>query len=94
VNRYQIEARRHAREVAGELRWQGMTVPPLYVHMAGELEDLVGSGGYAAWVAANPNPARNGRSSGVGGMTRHGRPASAGRVARRRRLVPGPVLGR
>jgi len=94
VNRYQVEARRHAREVAGELRWRGMTVPPLYVHMAGELEDLVRSGGYAAWVAANPNPALTGRSSSVGDMTRHVRPASAGRVARRRRLVPGPALGR
>ena len=93
MNRYQIEARRHAREVAGEMRWQGMTVPPLYARMAGELEDLVRSGGYAAWVAANPNPALTGRPSGVGGMTRHARPAPAGRVARRR-LVLGPALGR
>ena len=89
-----LKARRHAREIVADMRWRGMTVPPLYAHMAGEFEDLVRSGGYATWVAANLNPALNGRSSGVGGMTRHVRPASAGRVARRRRLVPGPALGR
>jgi hypothetical protein len=108
VNGYQVEARRHAREVVGDLRWQGMTVPPLYARMAGEFEDLVRSGGYAAWVAANQQPALTGRPSRVGGVfvlaqpsrkgnarvTRQVRPVPAGRVARRRHLLPGPALGR
>ena len=48
---HQLKARRYAREVVGEMRWRGMTVPPLYARMAGEFEDLVRSGDYAAWVA-------------------------------------------
>jgi hypothetical protein len=88
VNGYQIEAGRHAREVVGDLRWQGMTVPPLYARMAGEFEDLVRSGGYAAWVAANQKPAWNGGVSRVGGVFALSQPI------RRRRLVPGPALGR
>jgi hypothetical protein len=108
VNGYAIEARRRAREVAGDLRWQGLPVPPLYARMAGEFEDLVRSGGYAAWVAANQRPALTGGPSRVGGvfvpsrlprngksrMTRHAGPVPAGRMARRRRLLPGSVLGR
>jgi hypothetical protein len=46
----QLKARRHAREIVGELRWRGMTVPPLYACMADEFEDLVRSGDYASWV--------------------------------------------
>jgi hypothetical protein len=53
VNSYQIKARRRARAVVGDMRWQGMTPPPLYARMAGEFEDLVRSGDYMAWVAAN-----------------------------------------
>ena len=52
-----LKARRHAREIVAELRWCGMTVPPLYARMANEFEDLVRSGDYAAWVAANQTPA-------------------------------------
>jgi hypothetical protein len=56
-----LKARRHAREIVAELRWCGMTVPPLYARMANEFEDLVRSGDYAAWVAANQTPALRGR---------------------------------
>ena len=108
MNGYQVEARRHAREVVGEMRWQGMTVPPLYARLAGEFEDLVCSGGYAAWVAAKQQPALTSGQSRVGGVfvpsrprrngnsrpTRHVRPVPAGRIARPRRPLPGPVLGR
>jgi hypothetical protein len=88
VNGYQIEARRRAREVVGDLRWQGMTVPPLYARMAAEFEGLVGSGDYAAWVAANQKPALAGGPSRVGGVFALSQPI------RRRRLLPGPALGR
>jgi hypothetical protein len=53
VNGGEVKARRHAREIAQDLRWQGITVPPLYGHMACEFQELVRSGEYAAWVAAN-----------------------------------------
>jgi len=36
----QLKARRHAREIIGEMRWRGMTVPPLYGRMADEFQDL------------------------------------------------------
>jgi hypothetical protein len=102
VNGYQIEARRRAREVVGDMRWQGMTVPPLYARMAGEFEDLVRTGGYAAWVAANRQPALTGRQSRPGGvfvtsrpprnrnslLLPHVHPVPAGRP---RRPLPGPV---
>ena len=83
MNGYQIEARRHAREVVGDMRWQGVTVPPLYVRMAGELEDLVRSDGYAAWVAAHQHHARAARPV---------RPAPAGHLARD--LLSNPAPGR
>jgi hypothetical protein len=57
VNRYEIKARRHARELVYDLRWQGISVPPIDAHMADEFQDLVRSGDYAAWVAANQQPA-------------------------------------
>jgi hypothetical protein len=53
VNGDEVEARRHAREIVQDLRWHGMTVPPLYGHMAHEFQELVRSGEYAGWVAAN-----------------------------------------
>jgi hypothetical protein len=53
-----LKARRHARETVAGLRWLGMTVPPLYARMADEFQDLVRSGDYAAWVAANQPPRR------------------------------------
>ena len=53
-----IKARRHAREIVGEMRRRGMTVPPLYARMAHEFEDLVQSGDYAAWVTAKQHPTR------------------------------------
>jgi hypothetical protein len=56
VNGYQIRARRHAREIVNDLRWRGMTVPPLYDRMAREFQELVRSGDYAAWVAASQKP--------------------------------------
>ena len=57
----ELKARRHAREIVGELRWRGMSVPALYARMADEFQDLVRSGDYAAWVAANQTPALLGR---------------------------------
>jgi hypothetical protein len=63
----QLKARRHAREILGEMRWRGMTVPPLYARMAGEFQDLVRSGDYAAWVTASQKPAVMDRRSHVAG---------------------------
>jgi hypothetical protein len=54
-----IKARRHAREIVYDMDWRGITVPPLYARMGGEFQDLVHSGEYAAWVAANQNPPRS-----------------------------------
>ena len=108
MNGYEIKARRHAREIVYNLRWQGIIVPPIYDHMADEFQDMVRSGGYAAWVAAYQKPVPFGgrprlngiavltQSSRSGGQraTRDAQPARAGRAARRRPLLPGPVPGR
>lgn len=51
VNGDQVRALRYAREVADDLHWRGMAVPPVYAGMAEEFRALVRSGGYAAWVA-------------------------------------------
>jgi CBS domain-containing protein len=53
----ELKARRHAREIVGELRWRGMSVPALYVRMADEFQDLVRSGDYDTWVTASQKPA-------------------------------------
>jgi len=53
VNGDEVKARRQAREIVQDLRWHGMTVPPLYSHRAWEFQELMRSGEYAAWVAAN-----------------------------------------
>ena len=63
----QLKARRHAREIVGEMRWRGMSVPALYVRMADEFQDLVRSGDYAAWVRASQKPAVMDRRSHVAG---------------------------
>jgi hypothetical protein len=103
-----IKARRHAREIVYDMDWRGITVPPLYARMGGEFQDLVRSGEYAAWVAANQKPAPFGGRPPLGGIsvltqpsrsgsqraTRHAQPARPGRVARRRHLLPGLVPGR
>jgi FAD/FMN-containing dehydrogenase len=52
VNGARVRALRYAREVVDDLRWRGMTVPPLYATMAEEFHALVRSGAYAAWVTA------------------------------------------
>ena len=52
VNGDRIQALRYAREVVSDLRWRGMTVPPIYTTMAEEFHALVRSGAYAAWVTA------------------------------------------
>ena len=52
MNGARIRALRHAREVVDDLRWRGMTVPPIYTSMAEEFQALVRSGAYAAWVAS------------------------------------------
>ena len=61
----ELKARRHAREIVGEMRWRGMSVPALYVGMADEFQDLVRSGDYAAWVTAIQKPAVMDRRSHV-----------------------------
>jgi hypothetical protein len=58
VNGDRIRALRHAREVVYDLRWRGMTVPPLYTSMAEEFQALVRSGAYAAWVASSEEASR------------------------------------
>jgi hypothetical protein len=52
VNGARIRALRYAREVVDDLRWRGMTVPPIYATMAEEFHAMVRSGAYAAWVTA------------------------------------------
>ena len=64
----ELKARRHAREIVADMRWCGMTVPPLYARMADEFEDLVRSGDYAPWVAANQTPVLTSGQSRVGGV--------------------------
>ena len=58
MNGYEVKARRHARQIVQEMRWHGMTVPPLYAHMACEFQETVRSGEYAGWVA-RPQPSRS-----------------------------------
>jgi hypothetical protein len=79
----QIKARRLAREIVQDLRWQGGTMPPLYTRMAREFQELVASGDYAAWVASGPRTAapRDRR------VTRHARQTRAGPFAARPRLI-------
>jgi hypothetical protein len=52
VNGARVQALRYAREMVSDMRWRGMTVPPLYIRMAEEFQGLVRSGAYAAWVAS------------------------------------------
>ena len=59
MNGYEVKARRRAREIVQDMRWHDMTVPPLYGHMACEFQEMVRSGEYAAWVAANQRPHRS-----------------------------------
>ena len=51
MNGDHIRARRHARELVADMHWRGLPVPPLYVRMAAEFQDVVATGEYAAWVA-------------------------------------------
>jgi hypothetical protein len=76
----ELKALRHAREIVADMCWRGMTVPPLYAHMAGEFEDLVRSGEYAAWVAANQTPALPGRKPNRAGLLGHLRSDRSGAV--------------
>jgi hypothetical protein len=103
-----LKARRHAREIVAEMRWRGMTVPPLYARMAVEFEELVRSGDYAAWVAASQAPPVMGRTphgaglprlvrlerSGAGLATSPARRTAAPQAPRRGLLLPGPASGR
>lgn len=84
MNGYEIEARRHAREIVQDLRWQGVAVPSLYTHLASELQGLVASGDYAAWVASGPRTARALDRS----VTRHARQPPPGPFTARPHLVP------
>ncbi|HEX7149759.1 MAG TPA: hypothetical protein VF512_19785 [Actinomycetota bacterium] len=51
-----IRACRNARELVADMHWRGLSVPPLYARMAGEFQDLVASGDYAAWLATGALP--------------------------------------
>ena len=90
----ELKARRHAREIVADMRWRGMTVPPLYARMADEFQDLVHSGDYAAWVTANQTPTLMGRrldrSGAARAMPRARRTAAPG-ASRRGLPLPGPV---
>ena len=44
MNGDEVKARRQAREIVQDLRWHGMTVPPLYGHRAWEFQELMRSG--------------------------------------------------
>ena len=65
VNSDHIRALRHARELVADMRWRGLTVPPLYDHMAGEFQDLIDSGDYAKWVATGTAAAPPDRAGSV-----------------------------
>ncbi|HEU4900328.1 MAG TPA: hypothetical protein VFX88_22600 [Actinomycetota bacterium] len=84
----ELKARRYAREMVAEMRWSGMTVPPLYARMASEFQDLVRSGDYAAWVAANQTSAPMARATPGAKWT------AAPHAAWRGLPLPGPVPGR
>jgi hypothetical protein len=77
VNSDHIRALRHVRGLVGDMRWRGLTVPPLYDRMAGEFQDLVDSGDYANWVATGTAAAPPDRAgslpSGTGELVRPGR---------------------
>jgi hypothetical protein len=103
-----LKARRDAREIVAEMRWRGMTVPPLYAHMAVEFQGLVRSGEYAAWVAVSQTPAvmgRNPHGAGLPGLVRRDRSTAARatpwarrtaapRAPRRGLPLPGPASRR
>jgi hypothetical protein len=105
VNGYEIRARRHAREIVDDMHWRGMTVPPIYAEMAQEFQDLVRSGEYSAWVAANQKTTKTAVGHGLDDVGKpappaslttvtppvRARPALAGRVALRRHLLTGPA---
>jgi hypothetical protein len=65
VNGDHIRALRHARELVADMRWRGLTVPPLYARMAGEFQDLVDSGDYARWAATGTSAAPPDRAASV-----------------------------
>ena len=56
-----IRALRTARALVADMHWRGLPVPPLYLRMAGEFQDLVASGDYAAWVASGPSTGHTSR---------------------------------
>lgn len=58
-----IRACRNARELVADMHWRGLPVPPLYVHMAAEFQDLVASGEYAAWLASGDGARGSSRRS-------------------------------
>ena len=86
MNGDEVKARRHAREIVQDLRWHGMTVPPLYGHMAWEFQELMRSGEYAAWVAANQQTTPVAERVHMGGIA--GRPQPS--LSKPARVTPGP----
>lgn len=81
MNGYEVKARRHAREIVQEMRWHGMTVPPLYAQMASEFQEMVRSGEYAGWVA-RPRPSRSRALRVTGGPQPMWRTSLASRAVR------------
>ena len=96
VTAEELKARRHAREIVGELRWRGMSVPALYVRMADEFQDLVRSGDYDTWVTASQKPAvmdRRSHAADAPGPMLPDRPAAhVTPRARRPGILPGGRL--
>jgi hypothetical protein len=86
VNGDEVKARRHAREIVQDLRWHGMTVPPLYGHMAWEFQELMRSGEYAAWVAANQQTTPVAERVHMGGIAGRSQPS----LSKPARVAPGP----
>jgi hypothetical protein len=81
VNGYEVKARRQARQIVQDMRWHGVTVPPLYAHMADEFQELVRSGEYAGWVA-RPQPSRSSTPRMTRGQQPMWRMSLAGRALR------------
>jgi hypothetical protein len=64
-----IRACRNARELVADMHWRGLSVPPLYARMAGEFQDLVVSGDYAAWLATGALPGAASQPTGAVGLS-------------------------
>ena len=68
-----------------------MTVPPLYGHMAWEFQELMRSGEYAAWVAANQQTTPVAGRVHMGGIAGRPQPSLSGLAAG---VAPPPLASR